>query len=100
MKYLVLPLLVLSLSTFAADKKMKSLASSTVKNDETRTLDITPQDKTDEIADKTATLTDAEFVKAEVTCKTKDGHQFKEGDSGYKECLKKAKADLQVKFKK
>ena len=49
-------------------------------------------------------------MKAHVTCKTKDGHELKQGETGYDACIQKVKADknsknepkadVEVKFEK
>lgn len=92
MKYLILSLLVLSMSAFAADSKMKSTTKNTVKAAEAGTMDIDPKDKTEDMADHTPTLTDKD-VNVHVICKGKDGHELKEGDAGYKACINKVKTD-------
>jgi hypothetical protein len=97
---LILTILIFSFSSFAADKKNMTVAKSIIKTAESGILDINPKDKTEDITDKTLTLTDKDIIKAEVTCKTKDGKEFKDGDAGYKDCLEKSKAELEVKFKK
>ena len=110
MKYLVLSFLVLSMPAFAAEKKMKSTTKSTVKEEPKGTLDISPKSKSQEIVDETATITDKDIVKAEVTCKAHDGHVLNQNDKGYHACLQKVKsdnknssdpkADVEVKFEK
>ncbi|MBC7427655.1 MAG: hypothetical protein H7336_03525 [Bacteriovorax sp.] len=110
MKYLILSMLVLSTSAHAADSKMKSTTKNIVKSESTGTMDIDPKNKTEEMADQTATLSDKDVAKMYVTCKAKDGHEMKQGDTGYEDCLKKVKsdkknskdpkADVDVKFEK
>ncbi|MEA9357566.1 hypothetical protein SHI21_15160 [Bacteriovorax sp. PP10] len=109
MKYLLLALLVLSTTAIAAEKKVvaQTTKKNTVVEQNSNTLDVTPADKTQERADETALYTDAPEVKAKVTCKTKDGHELKAGDKGYKACLKKVKAskhdpkaEVKVEFEK
>lgn len=110
MTYLLLALLVLSTTTvMSAEKKviahtMAKKPNVAVETD-TKSLDIDPADKTKEIADETALYTDAPEMKAKVICKTKDGHELKAGDKGYKACIKKvkankhdSKAEVKVKF--
>lgn len=104
MKYLLLSLLVLSTSSFAAEKKVVAQTTTKTKAATTdKTLDVTPESKTQEVADETALYTEKHMMKAKVSCKAKDGHELKQGDKGYEECLKKVKgkdSDVKVEFEK
>ncbi len=109
MKVLILALMIVSLSSMAADKKVSATNKSKVQ-DSSKTLDVEGKGQKEEIVDQTATWTDKNPIKAHITCKAKDGHELKQGDSGYDACIKKVKedkhnkedpkADVEVKFEK
>jgi hypothetical protein len=110
MKYLLLALLVLSTTAMSAEKKVAQAIAkkpNVAAETDAKSLDVDPANKTQEIADETALYTDAPEMKTKVTCKTKDGHELKAGDKGYKACLKKVKAskhdpkaEVKVEFEK
>jgi hypothetical protein len=50
-------------------------------------------DKNNEIVGDTALYTEPGKVKVHFTCKAKDGHEIKQGETGYDECLQKVKND-------
>lgn len=103
MKFLLLSVLVLSTVSpaFAADKKKAIIKTSA--NDkasmkelgkiDSKTLDMEPQSKKEEIADETALYAEPSKVKVNFSCKAKDGHEIKQGEKGYDECLQKVKND-------
>jgi GTP:adenosylcobinamide-phosphate guanylyltransferase len=103
MKYLLLSLLVVSTTVFSAEKmvaqsSMKKKPS--ISEVDGKSLDISPTSMEEERADETALYTQKHSMKAQVTCKAKDGHVLKAGDEGYEDCLQKAKAELKVEFEK
>lgn len=102
MKYLLLlSLLALSTTAMTSEKKVaQATTKKMAKVEEENSLDVDPKDKTQEIADKTGLYTNGPDVKANVSCKEKDGHELKVGDKGYEECLKKHKTEVKVEFKK
>jgi hypothetical protein len=68
-----------------------------------KTLDVTPESETEEVAEKTGLYTDNHSMKAKVSCKTKAGHEIKQGEKGYEECIKNVKnenSDVKVEFEK
>ena len=104
MKYLLLSLLVFSTTVMSADKKIvaqvPSNNSMTATNE---TLDVTPVDKSEKMADKTGLYTNNHSMKAQITCKTHDGKNIKINEKGYKECMqnvKKDNSDVKVEFVK
>ena len=104
MKYLLLSLLVLSASAMSADQKTVAQAK-TKKSITTAptTLDVTPESASEEMADKTGLYTNNYSMKAKVSCKAHDGHEIKQGEKGYEECIKNAKNDssaVKVEFEK
>lgn len=104
MKYLLLALLIFSTSAMSADKKR--VAQTTTKKTvavSDKTLDVTPESPSEEMADKTGLYTNNHSMKAHVTCKAKDGHVIKHGEKGYEECIKNVKndnSDVKVEFEK
>ena len=82
MKYLLIAL-AFSTVVMAAETKIASSE---------KTLDLAPADK-NEIAGDTALYTGPEKVKVNFSCKAKDGHEIKQGETGYDECLQKVKND-------
>ena len=104
MKYLLLSLLVLSTTVMSADKKIVAqVASSNSRTATDETLDITPEDKSEKMADKTGLYTNNHSMKAQIICKTHDGKNIKIGEKGYKECIqnvKKDNSDVKVEFVK
>ena len=101
MKYLLLSLLVFSITatTMAADAKKKVAQASASKTmtelgkiDE-KTLNVAPESKTKEVTDETALYAKPSAVKVNFSCKAKDGHEIKQGEQGYDECLQKVKND-------
>ena len=99
MKFLLLSLLVLSSATFAADKKPKGATANGNKMSaqdkmDSKTLDINPGDKSKDVGEDTALYTDSDKMKMKVTCKSHtDGHELKQGEAGYEDCLQKVKND-------
>lgn len=103
MKYLLLVLIVLSSNTiYAETKKPKTVAQTSKANDKTmselgkidqKTLDVAPEPKTKEITDDTALYTKPNNMKVNFACKAVDGHEIKQGEQGYDECLQKVKND-------
>jgi len=104
MKYLLLSLLVLSTAAMSADKK--TIAQATTKKTGTtsaKTLDVTPESKSEEMADQTGLYTEKHSMKANISCKSKDGHVIKHCEKGYEECIKNVKndsSDVKVEFEK
>ena len=104
MKYLFLSLLVLSTTVMSSEKKTVAQASAkkTVVTSD-KTLDVTPESESEEVAEKTGLYTDSHSMKANVSCKTKAGREIKQGEKGYKECIKNVKnknSDVKVEFEK
>lgn len=103
MKFLVMSLLVLSLTSNlnAAEKSKKVAASKTNATNKMKTLgtvdqetlDVEAKDKNADVKDETALYTDSDKMKVSFSCKTKDGHEIKQGEKGYDECLQKVKND-------
>lgn len=103
MKFLLLSALVLSTfsTAFSTEKKrpiIKTSASNKASMKElgkidSKTLDMEPASKKEEIADETALYTEPSKVKVNFSCKAKDGHEIKQGEKGYDECLQKVKND-------
>ena len=111
MKYLLLSLLVLSVSAMAATTATKSTTKSgMIKDDSKGTLNLESKSKESEASEEKALVMDPKDVKMDVSCTAKDGHELKQGEKGYEACLKKAKhdkknphdpkADIKVDFKK
>lgn len=121
MKVLLSSILVLSLinPVFGTEKKkkggaiIKTSASNKASMKElgaidSKTLDMDPKSKTEEIADETALYAEPGKVKINFSCKAHDGHEIKQGEKGYDECLQKVKsnknnphepnADIKVNF--
>lgn len=101
MKYLLLSLLVFSNFAMSADKKTVAQVKPTITTD--KTLDVTPESTTEEVSEKTGLYTNKHSMKAQITCKNSDGREIKQGQKGYKECLKNVKTDdsnVKVKFEK
>lgn len=105
MKYLLLSLLVLSTTAISAEKMVAQ--ASMKKAVTTKEVDVTPTTKEEEMADETALYTEKHSMKAQVTCKTKDGAVLKANDKGYEACIKKVKAqkhdpkaEVKVEFEK
>ena len=108
MKYLRTVLLTLSFiqSGFAADAVKVSAKSKAAIEKTGETLDVEGK-KSDSDLDL---MTQEHDMKVDVTCKLKDGKEIKEGETGYEDCLKKAKpkknskkapaADVKVDVKK
>ena len=104
MKYLLLSLLVLSTAAMSAEKKVVAQAATkkTVTTGD-KTLDVTPESKSEEMADQTGLYTEKHSMKAHISCKAKDGHVIKHGEKGYEECIKNVKndnSDVKVEFEK
>lgn len=103
MKFLVLLFaLSLSVNSFSAEKTKKtaSLKSSSTKTMkelgkiDSNTLDIEGgKDAKAEAVDETALYTEPGKMKVNFSCKAKDGHEIKQGEQGYDECLQKVKND-------
>nr|BDT27743.1 hypothetical protein BHI3_12090 [Bacteriovorax sp. HI3] len=101
MKYLLMALLTLSLSTYAAEKTKKTAKTSSGTSKtmselgkiDQSTLDLEAKDKKADIADETALYTEPGKIKVNFSCKAKDGHEIKQGEKGYDECLQKVKND-------
>lgn len=102
MKYLLLSLLVLSTTAMSADAKKKTAQTSAKSSAQTmselgkideNTLNVAPESKTKEITDDTALYAKPNNVKVNFSCKAKDGHEIKQGEKGYDECLQKVKND-------
>lgn len=110
MKYLLLSLLVLSTTAFSAEKTVAQASmkkKTTTQEVDSKSLDVTPTSKEQEMADETALYTEKHSMKAQVKCKAKDGHELKAGEKGYEDCLKKVKAnkhdpkeEVKVEFEK
>lgn len=104
MKYLLLSLLVLSTTILSAENKTVAQAPTkkpVINLD--KTLDVTPESESEEVAEKTGLYTESHSMKANVSCKTKAGREIKQGEKGYKECLKNVKkknSDVKVEFEK
>ena len=96
-------IIVLSSSTLLAEtKKTKTVAQTSKSTDKTmselgkidaKTLDVAPEPKSKEITDDMALYTKPNNVKVNFSCKTRDGHEIKQGEKGYDECLQKVKND-------
>lgn len=106
MKYLLLSLLVFSTNAttaMSAESKKKIAQASAGKSSaqtmselgkiDEKTLNVAPESKTKEITDDTALYAKPNDVKVNFSCKAKDGHDFKQGEKGYDECLQKVKND-------
>lgn len=101
MKFLILTLVLgLMNSVYAADPKKKvaqANTSNTMKElgkIDQKTLDLEgKKNEKAEIADETALYTEPGKIKVNISCKAKDGHQIKQGEAGYEECLQKVKSD-------
>ena len=111
MKTLLLCLMVISFQVQAVETKksanvMKSNRAKTT-SDTTGTLDVDPKSAKEGVTEDTALVMKPENVKVDINCKARDGHEIKQGEAGYEDCLKKVKsskhnpdADLKVDFKK
>lgn len=104
MKFLLLSVLVLSMATsaLAAEKKKGALIKTSASNKasmkelgkiDSKTLDMEPNSEKEEIVDQTALYAEPGKVKVNFSCKAKDGHEIKQGEKGYEECLQKVKND-------
>lgn len=101
MKYLLMALLTFSLSLQAAEKTKKTAKTSSATSKtmselgkiDQSTLDLEAKDKKADIADETALYTEPGKIKVNFSCKAKDGHEIKQGEKGYDECLQKVKND-------
>lgn len=103
MKFLVLVFaLSLSANSFAAEKS-KKIASSKSSSTKTmkelgkiddKTLDVEGnKDAKAEVIDETALYAEPGKMKVNFSCKAKDGHEIKQGEQGYDDCLQKVKND-------
>lgn len=111
MKTFLLCLLVLSVQANAVETTksanvMKSNRAKTT-NENAGTLDVTPTSVKEDVTEDTALVMKPETVKVDINCKARDGHEIKQGEAGYEDCLNKVKknkhnpdADLKVDFKK
>ncbi|AUN97621.1 hypothetical protein DOM21_13315 [Bacteriovorax stolpii] len=101
MKYLLMVLLTFSLSAHAAEKTKKaaknapatSKTMSELGKIDQSTLDLEAKDKNAGIAEETALYAEPGKMKVNFSCKAKDGHEIKQGEKGYDECLQKVKND-------
>ena len=104
MKYLLLTLLIFSAAAFGNDdESIAQVPSNDLITTTDKTLDIDPESVSDEAVDKTGLYTNDLSMKAKVTCKTRNGREIKQGEKGYKKCIKnvkKKRSDVKVKFVK
>ncbi len=97
MKYVMMSLLAFSLSLHAAEKPKKTQSSSASKKMselgkiDQKTLDVESSRGKAEVAEETALYTEPDKIKLKFSCKAKDGHDIKQGEAGYDECLQKVK---------
>ena len=96
MKVLILSFLVLSVSGFAADKKVV-VAGVSKTSAVPETLEIDSKTTKEEITELTTTLSNKNPMKANVICKKSDGDELKQGDEGYEACIQKVKKNKNSK---
>ncbi len=104
MKYLLLSLLVVSTIAMSEDKKIVAqVPSNNSKIGAEETMDINPKDKSEEVAGKTGLFTKNHSMKAQITCKSRDGKSIRTGEKGYEECMQNVRnnnSDVKVEFVK